>query len=148
MAKTLFDPEKHTITVNGRVITGWDEASAEHDQERFTGYRSGDGKVYVGKDPCLLGTLTLTLPMVNAHTAYLDNLALSDKAFPVSSIDRSASMRSARASRARIKKQSAMDRQGKDPTKEVWAFVCEDLTIGYMGAETDDVAAIPVDDET
>ena len=148
MASALFDPEKHTITVNGRVITGFDEANAEHDQDRFTGYRAGDGKAYVGKDPCLLGTFTLILPMVNAHTAYLDNLALSDKPFPVSSIDRSGSTRSARASRARIKKQPGMNRQGKDPTKETWVFVCEDLTIGYMGAATDDVLMIPVDDET
>lgn len=142
----MYDPEKDTITINGRVITGWDECTIDYDQDRFTGYRSGDGKVYVGKDPCLLGTMTLKLPLVNAHTAYLDNLALSDFSFPVSAIDVSAARRSGRASQARIKKPSPMDRQGKDPTKETWGFLLEDLTFGYQGSSDDDIASIPVDD--
>ena len=146
MNMPMYDPEKCTITINSRVITGWNEASAEHDQERHTGHRSGDGLVYVGKDPCKLGTIRIVLPLVNGHTAYFDNLALSDKPFPASIIDHSDATRSARGSQCLFKKSSSMERRGKDPTEETWELLAEDLTFGYQRDRTDDVVSLPVDD--
>jgi len=138
-----YDPEKCTLTVNGRVITDWNSLTVEHANDRWTGYESGSGTVYMGKNPSLRGTITLVLPTVNAHTAYLDNLAMADEAFPISIIDESDSRRSVRASKCRVAKPAAMERRGSADTEATWVFVAADLTFGYAGSPDADVQAIP-----
>jgi len=140
-----YDPEKCTITVNGRVITDWNSLTIEYANDRWTGYESGSGTTYMGKNPSLRATITLVLPTVNAHTAYLDNLAMGDEAFPVSVLDESDSRRSARASKCRISKPAAMNRRGAADTEETWVIVAADLTFGYAGGPEDDVPAIPTE---
>jgi hypothetical protein len=139
-----YDPEKCTFTVNGHVITDWNRLEVDHANDRWTGHESGSGTVYMGKNPSLRGGIVLTLPTVNAHTGYLDSLAKSDEAFPISLIDESDSTRSARASICRIAKPATMTRAGgADATETSWTFVAADLTFGYQGDTTADVAAIP-----
>ena len=139
----LFDPDKCTLMVNGRQITRWNRATAEYDQQRITGYNSGSGQSYHGKNPSRLGTFTLVLPSVNNDAAYLDSLADSDDTFPVSIQDVSDSKRRAIASECRLKVASPMERAGSDPTEQTWAISALDLDLGGQGDPDSDVDPIP-----
>jgi len=141
-----YDPEKCTLTVNGHVITDWNGVVVAYANARWTGFESGSGTTYMGKNPSMRGTFVITLPTVNAHTAYLDSLANSDDTFPVSVLDESDSSRSARASKCRIEKSADMNRRGgPDNTEASWTVIAADLSFGYQGAPANDVQAIPTE---
>ena len=138
----LFDPDKCTAVVNGRHLSRWNRISADYDQDKFTGYNSGNGQSYHGKNPSKLGTFTFTLPSVNNDADYLDSLAEGDKPFPVSVQDTSDSKRRAVAGECRIKKASPMERAGADPTEQVWVASALDLDLGGQGDPDNDVEPI------
>jgi hypothetical protein len=133
-----FDPEKTDFVINGIVIPMWDELSVSYDNPRWATHAAGNGPGYFGKNPNKNGKFALTMPIVNGVSARLENLAASDATFPASAIDRSDAARHATAATCRLEKVADLDRQGSNPTKEVWNVLTTDLDLGHGAGDPDD----------
>jgi len=126
MAKT-FDPIKLTVTVGGRIITGFSDGSiisVELNDDTTIPYKGSQGDISYSLNACRDATATLSLATTSDSITFLNGLASSRSEFPLSVSDASDGSSAAfTCDQCRILKPAAFQRNKEIDTVEVNIFI-------------------------